>query len=535
MKYSAAFSAVFLTMACSAAFAQDQSTLVIAIPGTPQGIDFDRQAGPQTWSIGMQIMEQGSEWAMVDYSFGTEGVANPTQIPGFAYPDYTKQMMEPGIIESCKLSEDGRSAVYKLRPNVLSAAGNEFTSADVVYRVERAIGNNAIAQFIQNSVNAGKREQWEAVDKYTVSIKAQTPMPQICTVLTNSYFYWIDSTEAKKHATESDPWSNEWFATSGMSFGPYFIKSWEAGKRIVLEANPNYWRGEPQIKRVIYQVVPESANRVALLSQGAVQLAEGLSPDEIVALSGQDTVRVAAVRSNQSLYAVMNNDIAPFDKPDVRRAINMLIPRETVAKDIYRGMAEPFNGVIPSLYLGHVDFSADKGSIDEAKTLLAKAGLQDGFETQIAYSAGDPVQENVAILIQTALRDIGIKVNLQKLPVAAHSDLVQSKKAPFALWIDFPIQPDPNYSLGLIYGSNNAVNYQNYSNADVDAAIAAGVPVVNPEERAAVHEKPQRIIHEEAALAWIVEPYYLAAMSKSLAGWRWYPTQYYRISDLKLD
>lgn len=535
MKYSMAFSAALMVAACSTASAQDKSTLIVAIPGTPQGIDFDRQAGPQTWSIGMQVMEQGSEWATVKYPFGTDGIANPTNIPGFAYPDYTNQTIEPGIVQSCELAADGLSAVYKLRPNVRSPAGNEFTSDDVIYRVERAIGNNAIAQFIQNSVNAGKREQWTSIDKYTVSIKADTPMPQICTVLTNSYFYWLDSTEAKKHATESDPWANEWAATSAMSFGPYYIKSWEAGRRIVLEANPNYWRGAPEIKRVIYQVVPESANRVALLSQGTVQLAEALSPDEIQSLATQDGVRVAAVRSNQSLYAVMNNAIAPFDKPEVRRAINMVIPRETVAKDIYRGMAEPFYGVIPSLYLGHVDFSKDKGSVEEAKALLAKAGLESGFDTQIVYSAGDPVQENVAILIQTALREIGIRVNLQKMPVAAHSDLVQSKKAPFALWIDFPIQPDPNYSLGLIYGSNNAVNYQNYSNKEVDAAIAAGVPVVDPQERAAAHEKPQRIIHDEAALAWIVEPYYLAAMSKSLEGWRWYPTQYYRINTMKLN
>lgn len=530
----AALALSLMTCSCSAALAQDNSTIVVAIPGTPQGIDIDRQSGPQTWTLGMQVLELGSEWAMLDYPFETAAVAAPTAIPNFKYPDFTGQTIEPGIIENCVLSADGLEATYHLRPNVRSAAGNEFTSADVIYRVERAIANNAITQFIQNAVNAGKREQWTAVDKYTVAITAQTPMPQICTVLTNPYFYWLDSVEAKKNATSDDPWSNGWASTKSMSFGPYHVVSWEAGRRVEMAANPSYWRGEPKIKRVIYQVVPESANRVALLAQSKVQLAEGLSPDEIVSLSNTASVRVAAVRGNQSLYAIMNNSIAPFDKPEVRRAINMVIPRKTVAEQIYRGMAEPFNGVIPSLYPGFVDFKSAAGSVDEAKALLVSAGFPDGFDTQIAYSAGDPVQENVAILLQTALKQIGVRVGLQKMPVAAHSDLVQSKKAPFALWLDFPIQPDPNYSLGLIYGTGNAVNYQNYSNPIVDKAISAGVPIVDPDERKSAHELPQRQIHEDAALAWIVEPYFLAGMSASVHGWRWYPTQYYRVSDLVL-
>ncbi len=530
-----ALATLLMACACSTANATDAKTLVVAIPGTPQGIDIDRQSGPQTWTIGMQVLELGADWALVDYPFEAGPVGDPRAVPGFKYPDFTGQKMEPGIIENCVLSQDGLSATYHLRKNVLSAAGNEFTSDDVIYRVERAIANNAITQFIQNSVNAGKREQWSAVDRYTVAITAETPMPQICTVLTNPYFYWIDSTEAKKHATTEDPWSNDWVSTGSMSFGPYSVVSWEAGRRVELAANPNYWRGEPAIKRVIYQVVPESANRVALLAQGQIQLAEGLSPDEIVSLAGQEAVRVAAVRGNQSLYAIMNNAIAPFDKPQVRRAINMMMPRQAVAEQIYRGMAEPFNGVIPSLYPGYVDFPGEAASVEAAKALLAEAGLADGFETQIAYSAGDPVQENVAILMQTALREIGIRLNLQKMPVAAHSDLVQSKKAPFALWIDFPIQPDPNYALGLIYGSGNAVNYQNYSDAEVDAAIAKGVPIVDPAQRAAAHEEPQRRIHDAAALGWIVEPYFLAGMSSKVTGWRWYPTQYYRVSDLAID
>jgi len=119
------------------------------------------------------------------------------------------------------------------------------------------------------------------------------------------------------------------------------IRSWEAGNRVVMDANPNYWQGPPKIRHIIYQVVPESASRLALLKEGKVDLIEGVSPDEAVSLAAASNVRVAAVHGNQSIYLVMNNIKAPFDKVQVRQAINHLLARDQIVKDIYRGWLSP--------------------------------------------------------------------------------------------------------------------------------------------------------------------------------------------------
>src|ERR1700758_1130570 len=262
-----------------------KDTIIIAIPGTPQGVDVDRQSGPQTWTMAAQLMEPGAEWKPTTYPYATTPVADPTKIPGFTYPDFRTQQMVQGIIESCDLSPDNKTAVYHLRKGVKSAAGNEFTAKDVLWKVERAHALKAIGTFMLNVVNAPDPKQWQEVDDHTVRISSDTPMPLVCKILTNLYWYWYDSTEAKKHSTSDDPWASNWAANSVPAFGPYQIKSWGAGRRVVMEANPNYWQGVPAIKRIIYQVVPESANRVALLRQGKVDLVEGLSPDEAVGLA----------------------------------------------------------------------------------------------------------------------------------------------------------------------------------------------------------------------------------------------------------
>jgi peptide/nickel transport system substrate-binding protein len=150
----------------------------------------------------------------------------------------------------------------------------------------------------------------------------------------------------------------------------------------------------------------------------------------------------------------------------------------------------------------------------------------------LTYSAGDPVQENIAVLLKSTLSQAGINIDLRKQPVAAHSDVVQSKKADFALWIDYPIQPDPNYALRLLYLTGNAVNYQNYSDKEVDRLLDEGTSIVDSTQRNIFHRPVEERIHEAATLGWIAEPSYVNAMSAKLLSWKWFTTQYYKVSEM---
>jgi peptide/nickel transport system substrate-binding protein len=512
----------------------NSDTLIVAIPGTPQGIDVDLQAGPQTWTIGGQVWELGAEWERTEYPFDAV-TADPRGIQGFTYPAFNGATGGPkyegNIIEKCELSEDGLQATYFLRKGVKSAFGNEFTADDVLYKAERAIGLKAIGAFLHNAANATDASLWTKVDDYTVKITGSSPMPIICSINANLYWYWLDSKEVKKHATTEDPWATKWVGLNGGSFGPYYVTSWEAGKQVVLAANPNYWRGEPSIKNIIFQVVPESANRLSLLQSGEVDMAEGLTTDEIASLDGSTAVG-AAVRGTLAIFAVMNNTKAPYDDVNVRRAINTAIPRDEIVDFVYKGMANRWQGVIPSAAPGYVENDAYTFNLDKAKEYLAASKHPDGFESTLTYNSGDPVQESVSIAMQSSLAELNIKLTLKGLPPGPYSDYVQSKTADFALWLDFPIEPDPNYGLTLFYETGMAVNYQNYSNADVDRLLKEGRGVVDLQKRLKFHEEIQRMVHSDAPYAWITEPYFLIGVASDLQGVGWYTTQYYRVSEM---
>src|ERR1700753_2722448 len=152
-----------LALVSGVSLAQTKDTIIIAVPGTPQGVDVDRQSGPQTWTMAAQVIALGAEWKPTSYPYTPVPGADPTKIPGFSYPDFRTQEMVPGIVENCDLSADSKTAIYHLRKGVKSAAGNEFTAKDVLWKVERAYQLKAIGTFLQNAANAAAPKQWQEV------------------------------------------------------------------------------------------------------------------------------------------------------------------------------------------------------------------------------------------------------------------------------------------------------------------------------------------------------------------------------------
>ena len=511
-----------------------KDTLVIAIPGLPQGVDLDKHISPQTWTMAAQLDDWGLYWEAGPYPYGTNAFYDPTNVPGFEYPvGYTTQKTAGGIMTGCDLSADGKDITYHLRPGVISAYGNEFTADDVIWRFDRERKRPIIYALISRLFNLDKAK-YEKLDKYTVKLTNPDGAPLACQGLTNFYYPWLDSTEIKKHMTADDEYGDNWIATHAGGFGAYKVTEWTAGKRAVMEANEHYWRGAPKIKKIIWLVVPESSGRLALLEKGQVDIAEELSPDEMLSLKDSQVARPVAVRGNRLMWLILNNKMKPFDDVRVRQAINYLVPRDEIVKNVYHGMAKAWSGVISDVTPGYENLKPYDFDPDKAKKLLADAGYADGFEADLLFSAGVPEMENLAVILQSTAGKLGVKLNLKKLPVAAFSDTVQSKKAQMALWIDSPIQPDVNYVVNLVYstGPLALVNYDQFSDPAVDKLIETGASIVDPKARLEHHKGVQTKIQQGAPMGYTVEPYFRIGLSRNIEGFHWYTTQYYLVSQM---
>jgi peptide/nickel transport system substrate-binding protein len=479
----------------------------------------------------------GLWYKQIPYPFTeTAPISNLNNIPNLSYVDMNLDNLQPYVLQSCTLSSDGTQSTWRIRPGVKSAYGNELTSQDVLWSVQRSHANKALGEFFNATVGVADPALWKAVDKYTVQITSTQPIPMACKFLAHLWFAttkFLDTTEIKKHTTASDPWANDWLTTHDASFGPYHITDWEAGKQVVMQANPNFFLGQPSIKTIIWQVVPDSSGRVALMKAGKVDAADGLSADELASLGSDPNVRVGAERNNLEFFLEMDNSRAPFNDQRVRQAMNLAVPRDQIASQIYKGLAVAWQGVIPTIYPGYIDMHQYDFDLTKAKSLLTAAGYSNGFSVTLSYPDGDAAQEETAILLQSTYAQIGIHLTLQKLPPAALSDLVTSRKAQLGMWLDAPFHPDPNFAIGLWF-TDGCCNWQNYSSSTVNQLIAQCRSVVDWQARIACHAPIQTIVYNDASQVWILEPEFTIALNKRVKGWGWNTNQSYYVYNMSL-
>lgn len=525
----AAAAAMPRILSIPSALAQAGSTMVVAAPATPQSLDCN-------FDVSLGTFEAIA--ALYDGLLGFNKIPDPN-VPTALREDIAFHADKLGgvnmygkLAESWELDPNGRWARFKLREGVKSNWGNELTAEDVKWTWDRAFALGALGAFYTKVSGLTKPEDVRVESKYVVSFNIDAPNPLLLKIHTNLYTPVYDSKKCKEVATSDDPWARKFIENNSAGFGPYQLQQLVRGQQAVFKARPDYYGGKPAIDTVVFKEVPTSAARVQLLRGGAVDIAQYLQPLEIISLKNVPNVAVETVPASFMIWIELNAKMAPFDNVDVRRAMNYAFPQADVMKSVFQGIANPLDGCMPNIYPGFagklVDYSYN---LDKAKELLKKAGQGQGFKTSLAYNAGDPVQEPIAIIYQTALRQIGVELELKKVPAGSFYNAVTERKQPMIFYVDSPWCPDPGYSLTLYFDSKSYVNYSNYANPEVDKLLAEMASTADDKVRLELAEKAQKIIMDEAPWTFVAYPNYTMARKSNLKGFTYYTSNNVRFQD----
>lgn len=466
-------------------------TLSYLASDVPNGFDWDGPNGAvPTTQFGM------------DQCFGRLVQYKLTEKKGILQPDFGK--LEGQLAESW--TQDGLVWTFKLRQGIKSPAGNEFTADDVVWLAERAkavSGASPIAWFLYNvssvmgaenlAPNAtadDKKLNGEVVkvDKFTIKITQQKPNKLFPGVMSIFAMSMIDSTEAKKHATSSDPYASSWVNSDGAKtagYGPYKLVSLETGHQATFEANPG-WKGsglpQPAVKTFTMSKIPQTSVRVgSLQAGGGTKITDDLTSRDWKQLSSLNNVKVFSLYGNQNTYIFTNFKVKPFDNKLLRQALAYAMPYDAIANSIYFGTAKRWQGCVPSTYPGYKQIGTYSENLAKAKELLAQAGYPNGkglekFSDALSlyYVAEKQDQlQPLAALIQTALKKIGVPIQLSPIPQSDYGKRqLVTKDLPLAIDDqEKPIAADAGYAIQLFFvtGSKGGLNnMMNYSNAQVD-------------------------------------------------------------------
>jgi peptide/nickel transport system substrate-binding protein len=186
-----------------------------------------------------------------------------------------------------------------------------------------------------------------------------------------------------------------------------------------MEANPDYWGGEPTIKKITYYPLPEEATRLAGLRRGDLDIVFTVPVDQFEVLQADENVRIERVLScDTHVLSIGGAGRPPFDNHKVRQAIDYAVDREKLINGVLDGFAQMPRSVISPMVFGFdPNLPPHPRDLDKAKQLMAEAGHADGFEAEIQYVHGSlPKVADCSLSVASDLKEIGIDARVRVHP-----------------------------------------------------------------------------------------------------------------------
>jgi len=351
-------------------------------------------------------------------------------------------------------------------PGVEPTTAPTTAPATDVPTVEVPTGRN---NYVEMAVSApscdygGEFSSIETVDEFTVKFTLCYPDPDFPSKVAFSVFSITDKEFLDANSGDSVKMSE---APNGS--GPYMLKEWIRGDRVIYEANPTYWGTPPAIPNLVFRWSEQSAQRLLELQSGEVDGIDNPAPEDFATIEGDANLALYARPPLNIFYIGFNHNVAPFDDVKVRQAIAYAIDRERIVDQYYpegSSVAKVF--VPPSIQPGYSD-AVDWYPYDPemAKTLLAEAN-QENLEIELSIRnvvrAYLPTPDKVAQEIQAQLAEVGITVTINVMESTAFIDATAAGEKGFYLlgwnadypgatnFYDYHFAADTNLQFGDLY------------------------------------------------------------------------------------
>lgn len=420
--------------------------------------------------------------------------------------------------------------VFKLRKGVRFHDGTPLTAEDVVFTYETVLNPAFGAPFRGLYTPISKVE---AVDNETVRFTLVAPYAPL--------LKYLDSALAIVPKKVVEQLGAE-FASRPVGTGPYKFVSWQRNSRIVLEANPNYWKGRPGLNQVVFNIIPDNTTRAAALESNDVDLIHSpLSPQDVARLKANARLTVTELTGLGITYLNINTVDPILRDVRVRRALVQFIPQQTIVKQIYRELDRPANSVLIPSWVGvYTDEIAQPGhDITRAKALLAEAGWadsnRDGFLDKdgqrlslvIRTHSEDPNRVQVVELLISIFRSSGIdaRAEITEFPALVNALLAGNYQIALLGWLGLV---DPDRGMYNQFHSKGSSNWEKYNNPRVDALLDEGRQKSNPSERARIYREVARIVATDLPYYVLTYQGYIAAVNKRVQGFTPHPVGNFR-------
>jgi peptide/nickel transport system substrate-binding protein len=367
----------------------------------------------------------------------------------------------------------------------------------------------------------------KVVDDYTVQLLLEYSYAPLLSILASQE----GSIISPKAITENP----DALSQHPVGTGPFVFESWKTGQEISLKRNENYWGKKANIDRVVFKVVPEDATRLAMIETGEANINDQVPVTEIERIEASDKMGLYRTEGLAVEYLGFNVKKKPFDDVRVRKAISHAIEREAIIKGVYNNVGTLANVAMSPKVLGYSDkVKAYDYDLNEAKKLLKEAGYEKGLDVTLLTSDRKE-RINMAEVMQSQLKGIGINVKIQVMEYGAYIDMIDKGEHEMAIggWGNATGDGDYNqYNLFHSASQGAAGNHFYYSNPDVDKMIESARKETDEQKRLKLYEDVMQKEIDDAVYVPIRNYEHLAAYSKNVSGFWLNAANYLMIDDV---
>ncbi|WP_435166566.1 ABC transporter substrate-binding protein [Falsirhodobacter sp. 1013] len=509
--------AMVSAFAIMAAAGAQAKTLVYCSEGSPEGFD----AATTTAGTTMDASSDAVFNRLVEFAPGTTNV-------------------EPGLAESWDVSEDGLEYTFHLRSGIKFHTTDyfeptrEMNADDVIFSfLRQGDPESPWADYIPGTTyeyyNAMEMpalvKEIRKVDDLTVTFvlnRAEAPflanmaMP-FASIYSKEYMDQLEA-DGNMAALNSQP----------VGTGPYQFVAYQPDAVIRYKANPDYYKGVQKIDDLVFAITPDPAVRRQRLEAGECHVMPYPSPADIEAMKANDDLQVMEQPGLNVAYLAYNTTIAPFDKPEVREALNMAMNKQAIVDAVFQGTGVVAKNPIPPTMWSYNDAVEDNAYDPEAaKKMLTDAGVEN-LEMEVwAMPVQRPYMPNarrVAELIQSDFAKVGVNVSIVSYEWGEYlkrSTDPTRKGAVIMGWTGDNGDPDNFLAvlLGCAATGDGGANRAQWCNKDFDALLQKAKVTTDQAERTKLYEEAQVIFKDQNPWATLAHSQVFMPMSKDVTGY----------------
>ncbi|MGH3352312.1 MAG: ABC transporter substrate-binding protein [Nocardioides sp.] len=386
------------------------------------------------------------------------------------------------------------ATTYKmtLRDDVTFHDGSKFTSADVINSFDRITKDKKLAS--KQTTYVSNIASIKADGEHAVTFKLIEPDASFVKTLASLLYI------TPKAAT--DELGNAKFATNPVGSGPFKFSEWVKGDHLTMDANCDYWRGEPKVSRVVWRFISQPATALAGLESGQIDMVPYVSPDLVESLKSNPDFEVTTVPGVRSFFVQMNSFEGPTKDPRVRQALNYAIDKEAIVTDLLKGAGLPSGQLATPAVFGYnpavTPYPYDP---EKAKQLLSEAGFANGLTLTI-YN--DKAVNNLPWqAVGEQLKKVGINVRLKTDANYFPNTFLEKKMGANEMYMAgcSSLALDADFCMGLTFDSKRRGLY--FNSPETDQLITQARGEQSEVARQKIYDELMVELHEAAPVLFL--------------------------------